>query len=139
MWCLMRIAATGVASDWLRSFPTMPGVSHDGGWVVYTHIPPQDLLDTQGYTVFNGNTGDDVTALGKILIGAGDNAIILSPQNIFSAAYRTPQWRLWCARYTFRPELFAADKAAVGMDPSLSEADAKAAVRTRINNAPKRA
>lgn len=137
MWCLMRIAAVGVATDWLTSISNMPGVQHDDEWIVYTHIPPQELLDQQGYITFEGGTESDVTALGKILINAGPDAIVVSPHHVLSTLYRTPEWRLWCARYESDTDpIFIDDKATVGLPEALTQEQAKTAIKTAISEAP---
>jgi len=135
-WCMMPLAATGLLGDWLNKRPSyMPGNQMDGANIQLVITPPADVQNTVDRVITlpaNAELSELVLMIGQQL-AKGGNVLILGTPDQFSAAYKTPYWRLWCATnpavYSSNTDpLFIADKESINLDISTTRVQARQAM-----------
>lgn len=140
-WCMIDQEASGPIADFLfgNSSPELNGVKHDGINIVYTSIPKalQVLLTPENHTVMPRDLEDETAEMkwiGSWLSDQGNvDKLLVANGDQLSRLFKKPEWQLWCANYE-DTALFEAHKAATGLNASLTQQQARDAIKAWSNS-----
>lgn len=99
-WCMMPLSVTGALKTWLQQRPEhLTGNTMDAVNIQLVITPPDDIQHSAERIITLPNDADvsDLVLIIGQHLARGGNTLILGTPAQFSAAYRTPHWRLWCA------------------------------------------
>lgn len=123
MWCMINNDATGDCVDWLKSFSSIPGVSHDGHNTVYPHIPPNEFNGT-AMNVPGDLSGNELMFMVGSFLASNEYRYLIAERSQFEYLYLTPEWRLWCTNYSSIDQLlFESDKQQLNINEDKTQSE----------------
>lgn len=136
MWSMYKTEYLDPEHELVIKYPK--AVSHDGSNTVFVEAPS----DLNGCYIVPGSFGMEtpeeklaalIMDVGNFLVNQTEQPLVASKDQL-ETLFHTPHHRLWCAAYESESDQsFLDDKTSVGLDPLLTMAEAKAAIKTLVS------
>jgi hypothetical protein len=128
-WSMYKTAHLDPEHELVQRFPN--AVSHDGSNTVFV-AAPSDLTDA--FIVPEGLEPEELLGVvGGFLVSQTTQPLVATKAQL-EQLFRTPQHRLWCARYDNEADpAFLADKAQLSLPASMTITEAKAAIKMMVS------
>lgn len=112
------------------SDPVNPGACHDGINTIYTWIS-QGVSDIAWRLPTDVESMDDAKAMIGSRMAQHPETPIIAPRGVWESLFRSPEFRLWCARYEDNDQ-FISDKEALSIDAAATMAEARESIYSKF-------